>query len=230
MTISIERKGMLVVLSAPSGGGKSTVLKTLRAEDPSLGYSVSATTRPPRGEEINGKDYHFITNEEFDRRVQRKEFYEWAFVHGNRYGTLRSVVDEELRRGHDVLLDIDVQGGLAIKKMRPDAVLIFLLPPSLDVLEQRLRGRKTDNPADIELRLRNARKEVCHVHDYDFAVLNDDLRNAVAGVRAVVAAERQRASRLTVLTHGEDIRIPSQGLFDDMMPEDDPPIATPRGI
>lgn len=213
MSIEIQRTGILFVLSAPSGGGKSTVLKALRAEDASLGYSVSATTRPPRPGETHGKDYFFYSVEEFHRLIRQKAFYEWAVVHKHLYGTLRKVVDAELDAGRDVLLDIDVQGGLSIKRLRPDAVLIFLLPPSMAVLETRLRGRKSDSDEVIDLRLRNARHELTFAPQYDYALINEDLARTLHDVRSILEAERMAASRLKILTEGEDVRIPISGLF-----------------
>lgn len=224
MSIEIQRTGILFVLSAPSGGGKSTVLKALRAEDATLGYSVSATTRPPRPGETHGKDYFFYSVEEFHRLIRQKAFYEWAVVHKHLYGTLRKVVDAELDAGRDVLLDIDVQGGLSIKRLRPDAVLIFLLPPSMAVLETRLRGRKSDSNEVIELRLRNARHELTFTPQYDYALINEDLTRTVHDVRSIIEGERMAASRLKILTEGEDIRIPISGLFP---PEGDSTIDTP---
>lgn len=224
MSIEIQRTGILFVLSAPSGGGKSTVLKALRAENATLGYSVSATTRPPRPGETHGKDYFFYSVEEFHRLIRQKAFYEWAVVHKHLYGTLRKVVDAELDAGRDVLLDIDVQGGLSIKRLRPDAVLIFLLPPSMAVLETRLRGRKSDSNEVIELRLRNARHELTFTPQYDYALINEDLTRTVHDVRSIIEGERMAASRLKILTEGEDIRIPISGLFP---PEGDSTIDTP---
>lgn len=213
MKIEIQRQGILFVLSAPSGGGKSTILKALRAQDSSLGYSVSATTRPPRASEQHGRDYYFYSEDQFESLIRQKAFYEWAHVHGYRYGTLRNVVDAELEKGLDVSMDIDVQGGLSIKRMRPDAVLVFLVPPSMEVLEQRLRGRKSDAEDVIALRLRNAQDELVHAPDYDYVVVNDQLDATVETVRSILAAERTRSPRLTVLKGGQDVRITASGLF-----------------
>jgi len=213
VSIEIRRHGVLFVVSAPSGGGKSTVIERLRKDDPSLGYSVSATTRPPRAGEVHGKSYYFFSDAEFDDLIRKQSFYEWAHVHNRRYGTLRHVVDAELAQGHDVLLDIDVQGGLKIKRTRDDAVLIFLLPPSMSVLEQRLRGRKSDSDDVIAVRLANARKELACALAYDYALVNDNLDEAVSAVRSIVDAERRRAARLTILTEGEDVRIEKADLF-----------------
>ncbi len=214
MNLQIVRQGILFVLSAPSGGGKSTVLKALRGQDPTLGYSVSATTRPPRPGEQHGKDYFFYTTDQFEALIRLKAFYEWARVHDHLYGTMREVVDAELDKGLDVTLDIDVQGGLAIKRMRPDSVLIFLVPPSMEVLENRLRGRKSDPEDVIALRLRNARLELAHAPEYDYIVVNDRLQDTLDAVAAIIRAERAKTSRITLLNQGEDVRLAGgPGLF-----------------
>lgn len=205
MSFSLRRQGILYVLSAPSGGGKSSILRAMRAEDPALGYSVSATTRPPRPGEVNGRDYNFYSDAEFDELIRQEAFYEWAHVHARRYGTLRRIVDAELDAGRDVILDIDVQGGFGIKKLRPDSVLVFLLPPSMEILEERLRGRKSDSEDVIELRLRNAREEIANALKYDYVVINEDFNTAVTRCRAILQAERARASRLTILQSGQEI-------------------------
>ena len=195
-SIAFQRQGLLLVVSAPSGGGKSVVLKQLMAAEPGLTYSVSVTTRPPRGDEVDGREYHFVSREQFDRMIREDKFYEWAEVHGQRYGTLIEAVAAALARGADVALDIDVQGGLAVKRRRPDAVLIFLLPPSLETLEQRLRGRATDADDVIRRRLENARGEMEHWRQYDYVVVNRDLEETVRAVAGILRAERLRASRL----------------------------------
>jgi guanylate kinase len=195
-TLKTTRKGLLVVLSAPSGGGKSTLTKSLLAADPQLAYSVSHTTRPIRPGEVDGRHYHFIDDEAFERLVAQSAFYEHAVVHGHRYGTSRKRVEEMLDGGKDVLMDLDVQGGLNVKRQTPDSVLIFLLPPSLEVLRLRLERRGTDAQEVIAQRLEKAEVEIRHWQDYDFAVINEDLDVAVAKVRGIVEAERHRPSRL----------------------------------
>ncbi|MCX7018011.1 MAG: guanylate kinase, partial [Candidatus Sumerlaeota bacterium] len=160
MTIHLEHQAMLIVLSSPSGGGKSSICRALLVSGPNLEYSISMTSRPPRGDEANGRAYHFVTVEEFERRIEQGHFYEWALVHDNYYGTPRDYADEKLARGKDVVLDLDVVGGLNLKKATNRAVLVFILPPSFEVLEDRLRGRKTDSEAEIQKRLRNARMEL----------------------------------------------------------------------
>src|SRR5262249_21749324 len=183
------KRGPLIILSGPSGCGKSTVIKRL-LDDPALPLhlSVSATTRRPRAGEVEGFDYHFWTRERFDEELARDGFLEWAEVHGNRYGTLRSEVTTHRDRGTGVVLDIDVQGAAAVRTRCPDAVSLFLLPPSPAELERRLRARGTEDPAALARRLRAAEAEMAHAGEYDYQIVNDDLEGAVARVREVVAA------------------------------------------
>jgi guanylate kinase len=185
----------VVVVSGPSGAGKSSFVKVLLDEGPELQYSVSATTRARRSHETDGRDYFFLTKEEFTRRADAGEFVEWAHVHGEMYGTLRTQTDEALRQGKNVLLDVDVQGGKSVRAAYPDGVFIFVLPPTLEALEARLRGRGTDSEERIKLRLENARREIPMALEYDYAVVNDDLAAASRKVLAVVWAETCRTSR-----------------------------------
>ena len=174
----MPRASRLFVVSGPSGAGKGTLLARVREQRPDLGLTVSATTREPRPGEVDGVSYHFLSEDEFSRRVDAGMFLEWANVHGHRYGTLRSEVDGNLSEGRSVILEIDVQGALNVRKIYPDAVLVFIEPPSMDVLEQRLRGRGTEDEASIELRLSGARREMELAYDYDVRVVNDDLETA----------------------------------------------------
>lgn len=151
-----------------------------------LGLTVSATTRAPRPGEVDGVSYHFMSDEEFERRVRAGEFLEWAWVHEHRYGTLVSEVRRVVGAGLSVILEIDVQGGLQVRKAIPDAVLVFVEPPSMEELERRLRGRGTEDEADVEVRLSNARTEMAHAADYDVRVVNDDLERAVGELEAVI--------------------------------------------
>jgi len=186
----------VVVISGPSGAGKSSFVKELlRRNGGDLVYSVSATTRPRRQHEVQGKDYFYLTRDEFRRRVDAGEFVEWAEVHGEWYGTLRSQTEKVLQEGRNVLLDIDVQGGRAVRRVYPDGVFIFILPPSMEDLEERLRARATDSEDRIKVRLENARREIALMREYDYAVVNDDLETATHRVLAIVEAERCRASR-----------------------------------
>lgn len=193
-----QKRRMLVVLTSPSGGGKTTIVRTLLERDPLLAYSISTTTRPPRPGEVNGKDYEFVTRKQFEHLVAEDQFLEWAEVHGNLYGTRRDAVEKILADGRDVLLDIDVQGAMSLRHKPLDAVLIFLAPPSMEVLEQRLRQRRQDPEEEIARRLRNACEEMHAASRFDYIVMNDRLDDAIAAVEAIIAAERSRTSRLAL--------------------------------
>ena len=186
----------VIVISGPSGAGKSTFVHELLRTEEDMIYSVSATSRARREHEAEGEDYFYLDREDFRRRIEKAEFAEWAEVHGELYGTLRAQVDQALAAGKNVLLDIDVQGGRAVRRIYPDGVFIFILPPSMARLEERLRGRRTDSEERIRLRLENARREIALAHEYDYAVTNDDWEIAARKVQAIVTAERCRASRL----------------------------------
>lgn len=179
------RSGKLLVVSAPSGTGKSTVCAELRRRHADIGVSVSHTTRPPRGAERDGVEYYFVSEQFFERMVAAGEFLEWANVFGKRYGSSRAEVERLLLAGKDVLFDIDVQGGRQVKRARPDALLVFLLPPSLEELQRRLRGRGTESEEQIRLRLKTAAEELRAGRDYDVHVVNDELERAIADVDRV---------------------------------------------
>ena len=194
--IGSEYRRFVVVISGPSGAGKSSFVKALlRGNGGDLVYSVSATTRAKRAHEADAKDYFFLTRDEFQRRVEAGDFVEHAQVHGEMYGTLRSQIEQVLDSGRNVLLDVDVQGGQAVRGVYPDAVLIFVLPPSIEDLEERLRARGTDREDRINVLLENAQREIALMREYDYAVVNDDLETATRKVLAIVEAERCRASR-----------------------------------
>ena len=183
------------MVSAASGTGKTSLCRRLLTTLSYVERSVSYTTRAPRGEELDGRDYHFIDDAKFDEMIAGDAFIEWAEVFGQRYGTGEAAVRRQLEDGVDVFLDIDVQGGLQIRERFPDALLIFLLPPSLDELRRRLVNRATDAPDEIERRLREARSEIAQCRGYDYLVVNDDFDKAAADLRGIVVAARSRASR-----------------------------------
>jgi guanylate kinase len=189
--------GLLLVLSAPSGAGKTTLARKLLAELPNGVFSVSSTTRRPRGQERDGVDYHFVDVERFQRQIEDGGFVEWAEVHGHFYGSPQSVVDQARATEGVAIFDIDVQGGQAIKRKHPDAVLVFILPPSMEELERRLRDRKTDSDETIRRRMLAARAEMERGSaSYDFIIVNDDFERAYSDLRSVVAAERCRRGRV----------------------------------
>lgn len=192
----IRRRGLMLVLSSPSGAGKSTIARNLLESDSSLELSVSVTTRPRRGSEIEGVHYLFRTMREFERLRDSDALLEWAEVHGNFYATPREPAEAALAEGRDMLFDIDWQGAQQLKeKMRADIVSIFILPPSMEELKARLKRRAEDQEQVIETRLKNARVEIEHWKEYDFVIVNDDLDRAFAEVRAIVTAERLRRDR-----------------------------------
>ncbi len=187
---------LVMVVSAPSGAGKSTICRRLVERNENLVFSVSTTTRPPRADETDGVDYRFVSEESFDRMLKEEAFLEWAEVHGHRYGTSREAVRQELDANHDVMLDIDVQGGRQVKELFPEAVMVFLAPPSLDELERRLRSRGTESKEEIERRLTNARREIEQMKEYDYLVINDDLERAVRDIESIRRAEKLRMTRV----------------------------------
>ena len=188
-----------LILSSPSGGGKTTIARMLLERRPDVGYSVSCTTRAPRPGEQDAKDYYFLSTEDFEARRARGEFAEWAVVHGNLYGTLRQEVTQVLASGRHVIMDIDVQGARQFAQAFPESVLVFLLPPSTDVLIGRLRARQTEDHRKLLVRLRSAREELREVGGYQYVVVNDDLEQAYSQVASIVDAETVRHRRLPLL-------------------------------
>lgn len=184
--------GSVVVISAPSGSGKSTLVRRLVASLPGLVFSVSHTTRPRREGEIDGRDYFFVTREQFERMIAADSFIEWAEVFGHLYGTSKGQIDEALGAGQDILLDIDVQGYQQVRKCLPDAISVFVMPPSFQDLKRRLSNRHSDSPQVIEKRLRAACGEISHWVEYDYIVVNDRLSLATRTLRAIVQAARFR--------------------------------------
>lgn len=189
-------RGNVFVLSAPSGTGKSTLARRLVQEVPGLAFSVSTTTRSPRPGEVEGKDYHFVDAASFESLVQSGGFLEWVQVYANRYGTARAQVEARLAAGEDLLLDIETVGALNVKAAMPEAILVFLLPPSAEELARRLRGRGDTDEAQITLRMGHARHELEQFPAYDFLVINDDLEQAYQELKAVVLATRARQARM----------------------------------
>ena len=191
-----NKKGILFVVSAPSGAGKSTICSEVMRHDPLLRFVVSHTTREPRKGEENGVDYHFVTKDDFKLMVDAGEFLEWAEVHDNSYGTSKSALENLLAEGANIIHDIDVQGAAQLREVLPDAVYIFILPPSLRALKYRLSDRGTDTPEVVARRLDNAKGEIGSYSLYDYVILNDSLDRAVENFRSVVNAERLKVSRV----------------------------------
>jgi guanylate kinase len=194
---SNRRVGFLLVVSGPSGVGKGTLVERLLAARPECILSISNTTRARRPHETDSVQYHFVAKEEFERRRSANQFLEWAEVHGHLYGTPRAFVEEHLRQGRVVVLEVDVQGGASVRRAQAGAVSVFIWPPSIDTLRERLDLRGTDSAEVIERRLANAGTELAQWKEYDYLVWNDDLDTAVAGLVAIVDAERSRVGRLT---------------------------------
>ncbi|MDF3982617.1 guanylate kinase [Luteibacter sp. PPL201] len=197
--------GTLFVVAAPSGAGKSTLVNALLEREPQISLSISHTTRPPRPGEQYGRHYFFVERPDFENEIAEGIFLEHAEVHGNLYGTSRTVVEEKLVAGADVLLEIDWQGARQVRQGKPDCVSVFILPPSRTELERRLRGRNSDAPDVIERRLFNSREEIAHAHEFDYIIVNDRFEDALADLQAIVRAVRLRAP-LEALRHHELIQ------------------------
>lgn len=185
-----------VILSSPSGAGKTTIARHLLEQRPDVGYSVSCTTRPPRRGEVNGRDYYFLSTAEFMQRQQHGDFAEWAVVHGHLYGTLRCEVERVLASNRHVIMDIDVNGANQFRNVFPESVLIFVLPPSVDEMLARLRRRKTEDAETLKARLVSALAELHEVPNYQYVVVNDELERAVGSVSGIIDAEGLRRERL----------------------------------
>ena len=190
--------GMLIVVSSPSGGGKGTLIDRVLKTVPDLAFSVSYTTRAPRGSEQNGREYFFVDEPVFRAMIDRGEFLEWADVYGHLYGTSASQVARERAAGHDIILEIDVQGAESIRHKVSDAISVFILPPSFELLRKRLVARATDSAADLQRRLQGAPAEVAQYEHFDYVILNDDINRASQQLAAVIYAERARRERQTV--------------------------------
>lgn len=191
----MKPRGTLFVISAPSGGGKTSLIRRLVAELPGIAVSVSYTTRPPRPGEVDGRDYHFVDRETFLKMVSEGAFLEWAEIYGHLYGTARHTVEEALSKGLDLILEIDWQGARQVRERFSECQTIFILPPSLEALRERLRRRGQDPEEVMERRLREARREIAHCLEYDFLVVNDHFERALSDLKSIVVANRLRKER-----------------------------------
>lgn len=191
----MAESGLLIIISAPSGTGKSTLCRKLISDFPNVCYSVSLTTRVPRRGEVQGKDYFFVSQNEFKQKIKSGELAEWALVHGHYYGTPKNFLKKNLVKGKDVILDIDVRGAMKLKKRYPQGVFIFLAPPSFSELERRIKGRRSNNEATIKKRLTNARWEMGRIGSYDYLVINDRLVDAFTQVKSIILAEKSKVKR-----------------------------------
>jgi guanylate kinase len=193
--MSTHAKGLLIVVTGPSAVGKGTICHALRQVTPDLHFSVSCTTRKPRVGEVHGRDYFFVTEEEFQRKIEQGELLEWAQVYGNWYGTPRQYVEEIVASGQDIILDIDMVGARRVRQYYPDSVFIFVIPPSMEALSQRIRGRGTESEEAVRLRLEQAPRWIEEGLEYDYVIVNDDLQKAVRTLQSIIEAEKCRTSR-----------------------------------
>ena len=191
----MTQEGLPIIISAPSGAGKTTLCQALKKRLPDLNFSVSHTTRPPRKNEQDGVDYHFIPKEKFVEMTDRSEFLEWAKIHGNYYGTSRKNIEDTLQKGKDLVLELDVQGVEALRVLKYQGAYIFVLPPSMEELEKRLAGRGTEPDNQIKQRLEAGKKEIAKSHLYDYVVTNVDVDESVDTILAIIRAEKKRTSR-----------------------------------
>lgn len=187
--------GDLFIVAAPSGAGKTTLVRLLLEREAGIRLSISHTTRSPRPGETDGREYHFVAVDVFRQMISRSDFLEWAEVHGNFYGTSRQWIADQLAAGHDILLEIDWQGAQQVRRAFPEAIGVFILPPSMDELTRRLTGRGTDEPAVIERRLAAAEAEMRHVGEFDYVIINDQLEQALEDLRAIVRVPRLKPGR-----------------------------------
>ncbi|MBW2636771.1 MAG: guanylate kinase [Deltaproteobacteria bacterium] len=194
--LSSDISGILIVVSAPSGAGKTTICQEVLKIVPDLRFSISCTTREPRKGEIDGSDYHFISREQFEERISGGDFIEWAENHGHLYGTLKNDVDGMVQKGHDVLFDVDPRGATELKSQYNNAVFVFILPPSIDILKERLKKRGSEKDAMMKARFERAAKEIKEVVWYDYAIFNDIIDESVDVLKSIYKAEKNRRERL----------------------------------
>ncbi len=194
----MEKKGLLFVVSAPSGAGKTSLCRGVVEELPNVHYSVSYTTRPPRPDEVDGKDYCFVDEATFRERIDKNDLLEWAEVHGNLYGTSREALMSRTEKGVDVILDVDSQGAMTLKKKCADGVYVYILPPSFEALRQRLTDRRSDSEAEIARRLQKAREEIWNYRQYYYLIVNENYKDALRDLTAIVLAERIKAKRVNL--------------------------------
>jgi guanylate kinase len=192
----MKEKGQIFVITAPSGTGKTTIIKNILEKGvKGIGYSISHTTRKPRKGESHGLHYYFVDRENFEKMIEAHEFVEWAVVYDHLYGTSISSINRELSSGKDLLMDVDIQGSQAIKRQFPDSLSIFILPPSLGILKERLQKRSPNDKMNIDLRLKKAAEEIQRCRDYDFIIINDDLKKAIKELEAIIVAQRANKNR-----------------------------------
>src|SRR5215218_1455637 len=207
-------RGTLFVVSSPSGGGKGTIIRHVLEVVGNLSYSVSYTTRAPRPGEVNGREYFFVSRNIFDEMVAAGEFLEWACVHGNFYGTAKKQISEETAAGLDIILEVDVQGAASVRQLLMDSVSIFILPPSREVLRQRLIARGTDTPEALAVRLRNAPEELKQYSSFDYVIINDEIEKAVGQLASIIYAERARCMRQEPLVREVIQKFKSNSIID----------------
>ncbi|CAD7770150.1 MAG: Guanylate kinase [Candidatus Methanoperedenaceae archaeon GB50] len=191
----MKNKGDIFVISAPSGTGKTTLVRLLLSRFPTLSFSISYTTRLPRPGEVNGQHYFFVSEKEFKKSIAKGEMLEWAKVYGHYYGTPLTFVQEKIAAGKDIVLDIDIQGAQAVKKKMPEAILIFLIPPSWNELQRRITSRSSDSPEEIKKRLEAAKKEILAAREFDYIVINDVLEDALKELVSIIQATKARANK-----------------------------------
>lgn len=194
-----KQKGMIIIMSAPSGAGKTSICDAVVKANKNIVYSISTTTRAPRKGEKNGREYYFVTEAQFKDEIKQKQFAEWAKVHNNYYGTSKKFLENIILKGKDVLLDIDVQGAIKIKKQYKDALMIFIMTPSLKILKQRLIKRNKDSKDVINIRLKNAEKEISYIDKYDYLVINDKLNESIKQVENIINCSRLSTKRNKVI-------------------------------